>query len=163
MTDPVTDPETPQGPEDGSYVFRPAEFRPAVFIPAEVPHAEGHSHSSGTLRTIQPPSPVTVTAKRSWSPGLTRVAEELVFEQAFGLGGAVEGDEGARRAKRACVNESRDEILAHPAFARDEDFGVASSHAGGRRSQPLHRGAIPEQHRFVDRQVLCGHYCLYGL
>ena len=74
----MTDPDTPRPPEEGSYVFRPAEFRPAVFIPADVPHAEGDPHPSGTLRSIQPPSPITVTAKRSWSPGLTRVAEELI-------------------------------------------------------------------------------------
>jgi signal peptidase I len=58
-------------------VFRPAEFRPAVFIPADVPHRDDGSAMADGGRHIQAPSPITVTA-RGWSPGFARVAEEQV-------------------------------------------------------------------------------------
>ena len=88
MTDPdnLERPQRPLDPWGSSsdepgrnepYVFRPAEFRPAVFIPAEIPHAHDAA-ASGSTRTIQPPSPVTVSAKGGWSPGFARVVEELV-------------------------------------------------------------------------------------
>ncbi len=85
MTHPDDTPQTDdqdaagQGPvESTPYRFQPAEFRPAVFIPAEVPHGPEVSPSTDGPRVIQPPSPLTVRARRGWSPVLTRVAEELV-------------------------------------------------------------------------------------
>ena len=71
-------PESADQPVEQPYVFRPAEFRPAVFIPAEAPHRADSAPAADAPRTIQPPSPTTVTAARGWSPAFARVAEELV-------------------------------------------------------------------------------------
>jgi signal peptidase I len=64
-------------PLEQPYVFRPAEFRPAVFIPAEIPHRPDPLGADAP-RTMHPLSSTTVTAKKGWSPGFARVAEELV-------------------------------------------------------------------------------------
>jgi len=58
------------------YVFRPAEFRPAVFIPAEPPHhvpTEPRALGAPTAHHLQNTSP-----QRTWSASLARVGEELV-------------------------------------------------------------------------------------
>jgi signal peptidase I len=58
------------------YVFRPAEFRPAVFIPAEPPHAaplETRAIGVPTAHHLEKTAP-----QRSWSASLARVGEELV-------------------------------------------------------------------------------------
>jgi signal peptidase I len=59
------------------YVFRPAEFRPAVFIPAEPPHyqapAETRAIAAPTAHHLEKTAP-----QRSWSASAARVGEELV-------------------------------------------------------------------------------------
>ena len=62
------------------YVFRPAQFTPAVFIPAELPHAEGEPEPARPSPTPVPqPHPHTSHPhERGWSISLTRLWEELV-------------------------------------------------------------------------------------
>jgi signal peptidase I len=58
------------------YVFRPAEFRPAVFIPAEPPH-----HVPAETRALAAPAAHHLEKAgrhRTWSASLARVGEELV-------------------------------------------------------------------------------------
>jgi signal peptidase I len=61
-------------------VFRPAEFRPAVFIPAELPHS--HTETAHHLPQPAPVQAQPTLAKAqegtNWSAALTRVWEELV-------------------------------------------------------------------------------------
>lgn len=56
--------------------------------------------------------------------GAADVAEELIFEEGFGLGGAVECDEAAFSAGRVAMHGLRDEFLAGAALAGDEDGKV---------------------------------------
>ncbi|HXT69278.1 MAG TPA: signal peptidase I [Vicinamibacterales bacterium] len=63
-------------------MFRPAEFRPAVFIPAEPPHPHGdaaHSHPQPFASHPQPqPVLPRVQEPTGWAAGLARVWEELL-------------------------------------------------------------------------------------
>ena len=56
-------------------MFRPAEFRPAVFIPADPP---GHVPAAEPAQAVAVPRPVVATPHRSFSASLTRIGEELV-------------------------------------------------------------------------------------
>jgi signal peptidase I len=61
-------------------VFRPAEFRPAVFIPAELPHAHGEAPPARQLAPASQPQPSINLPRESqgWSVSLARVWEELL-------------------------------------------------------------------------------------
>ena len=56
--------------------------------------------------------------------GAALVAEEFVFDQAFGDGGAVQCDEGLLAARREMVDGAREEFLAGAAFAEEQNGGV---------------------------------------
>jgi signal peptidase I len=64
-------------------VFRPAEFRPAVFIPAELPHRGGDPSDPSSLALSESAESHTASGARPappsrWSVSLARVGEELV-------------------------------------------------------------------------------------
>ena len=66
-------------------MFRPAEFRPAVFIPAEAPHHHDDVHDTAARDfsrvQAQPPSheaPVAPVRESAWLMSVGRVWEELV-------------------------------------------------------------------------------------
>ena len=58
------------------------------------------------------------------------MAEEFAFEECFGDGGAVDGDEGAFASWTALVNGARDDLFAGAALAANEYGGVALCDAG---------------------------------
>jgi signal peptidase I len=66
------------------YVFRPAEFKPAVFIPAELPHGPAEApHEHPHVTSSQPlpqaqPAPARVQEAHGWGFSLARVWEELL-------------------------------------------------------------------------------------
>ena len=61
-------------------MFRPAEFRPAVFIPAELPHGHGEPAPARHLAPASLPQTSVTQARDSqgWSVSLARVWEELL-------------------------------------------------------------------------------------
>ena len=62
--------------EPHSYVFRPAEFRPAVFIPADPPHRTAVPEATPIAAALA--RPAVAVPHRSLSASLTRIGEELV-------------------------------------------------------------------------------------
>jgi len=66
--------------EPETYVFRPAEFRPAVFIPAHPPQNPTNVETAVTPAVAAASVPGTVVAndEGDWSRPLARIGEELV-------------------------------------------------------------------------------------
>ncbi len=56
--------------------------------------------------------------------GAALVAEEFVFDQAFGDGGAIQGDEGLLAAGRKMMDGAREEFFAGAAFAEQQHGGI---------------------------------------
>jgi hypothetical protein len=73
------------------------------------------------------------------------VAEELAFDEVFGDGGAIEGDEGAGVAGAFAVERAGDELLAGAAFALDEDGGVGAGDAAEEGPEFLDGRALAEE------------------
>ena len=71
--------------------------------------------------------------------GAAAVAEELALGQGFGEGGDIHGHEAAAPGA-AIMDEARDQLLARPALARQEDGGRARRGAG---RQAHGRGHLP--------------------
>src|SRR5205823_3276999 len=76
--------------------------------------------------------------------GAARVAEELRFEQGFGDGAAIDGDERALLALAALMERARDQLFAGAALARDEHADVARAHLRQQIEHALHGAALPE-------------------
>lgn len=70
--------------------------------------------------------------------GALTMAEEFGFEEVFGEGGAIDGDEGGVVAAGIVVEGSGDEFLAGAAFAEDEDGGVGIGDAFDHAEDVLH-------------------------
>ncbi len=70
-----------------------------------------------------------------------RMPEQFALEEGFGDRAAVDGDERASRAGGFVVHQLRDEFLARPAFARDQDGGIHLRDALGEIDHPPHGGA----------------------
>ena len=73
------------------------------------------------------------------------VAEELALDELLGDRGAVDLDERARGARRGAVQRPRDELLARPALAGDEDARVRGARPRDLGLQARHRGALAEE------------------
>jgi hypothetical protein len=74
------------------------------------------------------------------------VAEEFAFKESLRDGDAVHHDHGLAGALAVLVDGARDELLARPGLAMDEDRGVRLGHATYGLVDPLHRLA-PADHR----------------
>ncbi len=70
--------------------------------------------------------------------GALAMAEEFGFEEVFGEGGTVDGDEGGVVAAGIVVEGAGDEFLAGAAFAEDEDGGVGIGDAFDHAEDVLH-------------------------
>ena len=70
------------------------------------------------------------------------VAEQLAFQQGFGDGAAVDGDEGSRGPDRFLVHDPGDALLARAALARDEHGGIHGRHPPGQVQDPAHGLAL---------------------
>ena len=77
--------------------------------------------------------------------GSSFVAEEFAFEQAFGEGGAVQGDEGALGAGAFDVDRACEFAFACAAFACDEDCGACACDLAGDAVDFLEGGACADQ------------------
>ena len=83
------------------------------------------------------------------------VAEEFGFEQAFGDGGAVDGDEIFGGAVGELVDGAGDDFLAAAGFAGDEDGGVGAGDAADELEDVLHGGRLAD-HGFAGGVGLGG-------
>ncbi|MPN54862.1 hypothetical protein SDC9_202540 [bioreactor metagenome] len=72
------------------------------------------------------------------------MAEKFGFQQTFGYGAAVQGDERGACAFALLVDEPRQQLLACPAFALDQYAGFTACDES--------RLVEQSQHRFVTRQ-----------
>lgn len=70
--------------------------------------------------------------------GALAMAEEFGFEEVFGEGGAIDGDEGGVVAAGIVVEGAGDEFLAGAAFAEDEDGGFGIGDAFDHAEDVLH-------------------------
>jgi hypothetical protein len=68
------------------------------------------------------------------------MSEELGLEQRIGQSSAVHGHECVSAPPRPGVNLTRDDVLAHAAFAGDEDLGIRDGRALGERHDVFHAG-----------------------
>ncbi len=76
--------------------------------------------------------------------GALLVAEELALEEVARNRGAVDRDILRLGAARELVDRVRDDLLAHPALAGDEDGGVGAGNAADELVDILHRGGTAD-------------------
>jgi hypothetical protein len=76
--------------------------------------------------------------------GATAVTEELALHEGLGDGGTVHRDEGARSASARAVDGPRDQLLAGPGLAMDEDGAVARGDALEHREHREERGRLAQ-------------------
>jgi hypothetical protein len=77
--------------------------------------------------------------------GTAFMAEEFAFEEGFGDGGAVDGDEGGVGAVAVLVDGAGDEFLAGAGFAADEDVDGSGGDAADFLVDGLHGGALADE------------------
>src|SRR5205807_5533131 len=70
--------------------------------------------------------------------GAAYVSEELTFQERFGYGGTVDGDEGPSAAPAVSVECARNEFLAGAALAGDEHGGIRVRDPFEEVIHPLH-------------------------
>ena len=93
-------------------------------------------------RSTVPPSASSSRPLRSWTAPVNEpleVAEELPLDQA-GLGRPGRRQERPARSAAVAVDGPRDQLLAGPALAGDEDRHVGRGDQGDALEQVLHRG-----------------------
>ncbi len=73
--------------------------------------------------------------------GAEAVSEEFAFEQVFGQGGAIDGEEGVMGAGRAGVDIAGDDLFAGAGFAGEEDGGIEAGDAVGEGEGAAEGGA----------------------
>ncbi len=73
--------------------------------------------------------------------GALLVAEQLAFDQRLGERGAVDGDEGAGRARAAAHGWRGHELLARAALAQQEHGNIGSGHTPDHLHDLFERGA----------------------
>ena len=78
------------------------------------------------------------------------MAEELALDEFGGDGGAVDRDERVISALALLVDRPRDQLLAGPALAGDEDIGLGPRHLPDHLVDVLHRRAVADDHREVQ-------------
>src|SRR3979490_1368612 len=93
-------------------------------------HPQAHlpdfvEEDSALMRQLQTSDLVAIRA----SEAASSVAEQFGFEERFGKGGAVDGDEAPSRASRTGMNVLSDQILPDAALSSDEDFPIARRRA----------------------------------
>ena len=76
--------------------------------------------------------------------GAFLVAEQFRFQQVFGDGRAVDGDERLFSARRAAVHVARQHFLAGAAFAGDQHRGVGRGDLLGELDHLRHRRVTPD-------------------
>ncbi len=81
------------------------------------------------------------------------VAEELRVEQRLGERAAVDGDEGPILPRRVDVDRPRDELLAGPALAGDEDGAAGRRNGLDQVEQREHRAAAADDVRELVRRL----------
>ncbi len=79
------------------------------------------------------------------------VTEQLALEHRLGERRAVDPDERPARAARQLVERPRDELLARPGLATDQDRGAGARGHAHALEEPLHQGVRPEQGRRSHR------------
>src|SRR5204863_455140 len=77
---------------------------------------QGREEEDAAARLLEP---ARVRGERARERALL-VPEELGLQERIGKRGAIEGHEGTVRARRAAVDEPRDDLLARPGLARQE-------------------------------------------
>src|SRR5207302_4771766 len=80
------------------------------------------------------------------------VAEDLALEQRLGNRRAVDRDERKRRPRAELMNRLRDELLAGPRFAGDEDGGTGGRGLLDNLVNLAHLGAVADKR--AERAVL---------
>ena len=81
------------------------------------------------------------------------MAEQLALDQSLGERGAVQAKEGARRPRALSMDSLRDDLLARPRLAGDEDRRLRDRHAPGHGEELDHR-AIGEDEAIAPRGPL---------
>src|SRR4051794_13527707 len=100
------------------------------------------------VRRLEPAGPVIDRAGER----TLDVAEQLALEQALGQGAAVDADVRAGEARAEVVDGARDQLLARPGLAEDQDAGARSGDLMGGPVRLRHRRAgadDPRQGRAV--------------
>ena len=87
---------------------------------------------------------------RSAREGAARMTEELALHEVTGDGAAAHRDERPRAVLR--VENACDDLLAAAALAADEHGDVGTTDSAQTISQPLHRGALPDEVGVQRRQ-----------
>ena len=81
--------------------------------------------------------------------GAAFVAEQFAFQQGFGDGRAVDGEEWLGAAPAVAVDGPGDELFAGAALAGDEHGGVAGRNLPDEFEHPLHRLAAADDAKLV--------------
>ena len=95
-------------------------------------------------RHLQQPGLIAVRAREA----AAHVTEQFRLQQRIGQASAIDGDQPARRAGTAIVNEARDDFLAHTRLACDEHLGAGSRRAVDVGQNGSDRFASTEQTHF---------------
>jgi hypothetical protein len=85
--------------------------------------------------------------------GASFVAEEFVFDEGFGDGGAVEGHEGFVAARGKMMDGAGEEFFACATFAEKEHSGVGGGYALELLANFTDRGVLTNDAR---KSVACG-------
>ena len=79
--------------------------------------------------------------------GAALVSEELVFDQPFGNGGAVQGHKRLLGARAEVMDGAREKFLAGAAFAQQQNRGIGGGHALRHLARFLHGGMLADDAR----------------
>ena len=85
--------------------------------------------------------------------GAALVAEQLVFHQALGDGGAIQRDKGMIAALRQVMNGASEKLLARAAFAEEQNGGIGDGNALNLLAGFTDGGVFPDDAR---KPVACG-------
>jgi hypothetical protein len=91
------------------------------------------------------------------------VSEQLGLEGALGERARVDGHHRLRRAAAQRVERARDDLLARPVLAGDEDVGVRGADVPDEFEHGLHRGRLRDEERALAAAAVLAQHLVLGL
>jgi hypothetical protein len=121
-------------------------------------HAQAHfphlvQEDGASVAQLKEPDLVTMGTRKA----ALHMTEQLRLQERLRDPGAIERDKRPLGSRRTGMNKPGDEIFPDATFSRDEHFGLASRHAGGRRAEAFERGTASDERGFSDDVWMCKH------